>query len=104
MKNTSIINVHTHEHTHEHNHEHTHEHTHEHDHEHTHSYDSRGHAHSHAGMHDIIQIVNGMTLPEKVKNDIIEVYTLIAKAERTAHGVPGNRNTFSRGRYNGCDC
>ncbi len=82
------INVHTHEHTHEHNHEHTHEHTHEHDHEHTHSYDSRGHAHSHAGMHDIIQIVNGMTLPEKVKNDIIEVYTLIAEAESIAHGVP----------------
>ncbi len=75
-------------------HGHTHEHTHE-DNEHTyelnHCHDSKihhNHSHSHAGMHDIIQIVSEMALPEKVKNDIIEVYTLIAEAESRAHSVP----------------
>lgn len=49
---------------------------------------NHNHVHSHTSLHDINQIVNGMALPQKVKNDINEVYMLIAEAESAAHGVP----------------
>ncbi|MCH5184147.1 MAG: nickel pincer cofactor biosynthesis protein LarC [Oscillospiraceae bacterium] len=70
---------HTHEHTHEHHHEHEHEHEHEH-HHHEH--------HHHSGMQDIEHIVAHLALPEKVKQDVLAVYGLIAEAESHAHGKP----------------
>lgn len=77
---------HSHEHTHEH--EHSHEHTHEHEHEHTHSH-SHSHSHHHSSLHDIEHIVRGhLQLPQKVQDDIMAVYGLIAEAESHAHGVP----------------
>ena len=76
--------VHTHEHHHEHHHEHEHGHSHEHDHHHTHD-----HSHHHSSMHDIEHLVKGhLDLPEKVKEDILAVYQLIAEAESHAHGKP----------------
>ena len=74
---------HTHTHDHEHAHdEHCHEHAHTHDHEHTHS-------HHHTSMHDIEHIVREhMKLPQKVQEDVLAVYTLIAEAESHAHGRP----------------
>lgn len=40
-------------------------------------------------MHDIEHIVRGhLAIPEKVKDDIMAVYGLIAEAESHAHGVP----------------
>ncbi|MDE6881629.1 MAG: nickel pincer cofactor biosynthesis protein LarC [Lachnospiraceae bacterium] len=61
-----------------------HGHTHHHDmaaeHEHTH--------HHHSGMKDIEHIVRHLSVPERVRKDIIAVYTLIAEAESHAHGVP----------------
>ncbi|MDD6316380.1 MAG: nickel pincer cofactor biosynthesis protein LarC [Clostridia bacterium] len=40
-------------------------------------------------MHDIEHIVRGhLSLPAKVQDDIMAVYTLIAEAESHAHGVP----------------
>ena len=40
-------------------------------------------------MHDIEHIVREhLDIPEKVKNDVMAVYSLIAKAESYAHGVP----------------
>ena len=45
-------------------------------------------SHNHRGMHDIEQIVEEMNLPEKVKADMLAVYSLIAEAESKVHGVP----------------
>ncbi len=62
-----------------HGHPHTHEHAHEH---------AQPH-HHHGTMHDIEHIVRGrLSLPEKVKDDIMSVYGLIAEAESHVHGVP----------------
>ena len=66
---------------------HLHEHTHEHEHGHEHGHD-HGHVHHHSGMHDIEHIVSHMNLPQKVKEDILAVYGLIAQAESHAHGAP----------------
>ncbi len=85
---------HHHEHDHHHEHEHTHEHHHhEHDHhhdgEHTHEHHHGHDHHHHSGMHDIEHIVKDhLNLPEKVKEDVMAVYGLIAEAESHAHGVP----------------
>lgn len=78
--------LHEHHHSHEHDHhdndhDHAHEHHHEHSHEHTHT-------HHHAGMHDIEHIVGHLALPEKVRQDVLAVYGLIAEAESHAHGRP----------------
>lgn len=71
-------------HTHEHVHDHEHAHSHEHEHGHTHT-----HSHSHSSLHDIEHIVRGhLPLSDKVKDDVMAVYGLIAEAESKAHGVP----------------
>ena len=84
----------SHNHTHEHHEEHhthshvyeEHEHTHEHSHEgHTHAH---GHSHHHTSMKDIEHIIGHLNVPEKVKEDAIAVYKLIADAESHAHGRP----------------
>ena len=72
-----LENGHTHEH--EHSHEHHHDHEHEHDHE---------HRHHHAHMSDIENIINSLNVSEKVKQDALAVYGLIADAESKAHGKP----------------
>lgn len=60
------------------------EHHHEHGHSHNHT-----HEHGHNGLHEIEHIVCGhLNLPQKVKDDVMAVYKLIAKAESKAHGVP----------------
>ena len=64
-----------------------HEHEHHHDHEHEHSHG--GHTHSHSGLRDIEHIVRDhLPLPEKVKDDVMAVYGLIAEAESHVHGAP----------------
>ena len=92
------LHEHTHEghtHTHEHGHHdpsreelengHTHEHHHDHDHEHEHDHE---HRHHHAHMSDIENIINSLNVSEKVKQDALAVYGLIADAESKAHGKP----------------
>ena len=70
--------------------EHSHDHGHGHDHDPAHSHDHGcGHAHAHRSLADIEHIVRGhLSAPEKVKEDIINVYKLIAEAESAAHKVP----------------
>ena len=86
------MSAHTHEHHHEHDHHHDdeHDHDHHHDHDHVHDHDhehGHGHSHSHSSMHDIEHIVRDhIQVPEKVREDILAVYTLIAEAESKAHG------------------
>lgn len=82
-----------HDHGHHHDHEHSHdEHDHSHDHEHSHDEHSHGdhdHPHSHTGMDGIRHIIcDHMTLPDKVRDDVLSVYSLIAEAESHVHGVP----------------
>ena len=95
---------HHHEHAHDHEHEHhhhahdphdpIHDHDHPHDHEHPHHDDAHGHSHDHAhhhvhrGMADIEGIFAAMPLPQRVREDALAVYRLIAEAESAAHGVP----------------
>ncbi|MGN0182417.1 MAG: nickel pincer cofactor biosynthesis protein LarC [Candidatus Ornithomonoglobus sp.] len=50
----------------------------EHSHEHSH--------HHHTGMHDIEHIINNLDVGQKVREDAIAVYKLIADAESHAHG------------------
>ncbi|MBO7369067.1 MAG: LarC family nickel insertion protein, partial [Clostridia bacterium] len=61
-------------------HDHHHDHDH-HDHHHEHE-----HEHHHSGMSDIRDIVSALFVDESVKNDILSVYGLIAKAESEVHG------------------
>ena len=81
--------MHDHDHAHEHDHNHAHSHAQEHPHAHAHSH---GHAHGHhhhSSMHDIEHIVCGhLPIPERVKQQVMAVYRLIAEAESHAHGVP----------------
>lgn len=76
---------HIHEHHHEHQHEHQHEHEHEHDRHHEHDHH---HEHHHAGLMDIVELVGKLAVSEKVRQDVLAVYALIAEAESHAHGVP----------------
>ncbi len=65
-----------------------HDHEHGHDHEHSHSHEHGHGHHHHSGMADIAHIVGHLDVPEKVKEDVLAVYGLIAQAESRAHGVP----------------
>ena len=55
-------------------------------HDHVHSHDEE-HTHHHSSMHAIEHIVENLNASEKVKNDIIAVYSIIAQAEIHVHGV-----------------
>lgn len=70
--------------SHDHHHHH-HEHDHEHDeHDHHHHHD-----HHHSGLHDIEHIVaEHLSLPERVRDNVMRVYGEIAEAESHVHGVP----------------
>lgn len=72
---------------HHHDHEHDHDHDHGHEHSHGHGHDGGAH-HAHFSMADIESVVSGLGLSQKVKEDILEVYQLIAQAESAVHGKP----------------
>ncbi len=75
-------NAHGHSHSHEHGHDHGHENGHDHNHDHEGD-------HSHNSLRDIEHIVRGhLPVSEKIKDDIMAVYQIIAEAESTVHGVP----------------
>lgn len=62
-------------------------HLHAHHHDEAHCHEHRHHHHS--GLHDIEHIVMGhLQASQKVKEDVMAVYGLIAEAESHAHGVP----------------
>ncbi len=66
----------------------SHEHHHDHDHEHHHHDHDHGHSHQHSSMKDIEDIIDGLNVSDKVKDDAKKVYAFIAEAESNAHGVP----------------
>ena len=66
-----------------------HKHEHHHDHEEHHHHDHEEHHHHHSSLHDIEHIVREhINVSDKVKDDIMSVYELIAKAESHAHNRP----------------
>ena len=74
--------------SHDHNHSEACEH-HSHHYEHSHEHDAHSHTHHHSSLHDIEHIVREhLALPQKVQDDIMAVYGLIAQAESNVHGVP----------------
>lgn len=79
-----------HDNAHGHSHEHYHsEHGHEHSREHLHrGHEEEAHGHHHSSMRDTEKIISALTVPEKVKEDILAVYTIIADAESHVHGIP----------------
>lgn len=64
-----------HEHDHEHDHDHCHAHNHDHD-----------HHHHHATPEHIGEIIDGLPLPQEVRERARRVYDAIAQAEARAHG------------------
>lgn len=77
-----------HEAGHDHHHDYGHEQEHEHGHEHEHTHE-HGHQHHHrATPGHIAEIIDGLALPETVKNHARAVYDAIAQAEAKAHGCP----------------
>lgn len=95
------LEQHHHEHCGEHHHDHEHWCSHEHHHEdahdhccHEHSHEHHHH-HEHHGLHDIEHLVMGhLNIPQKVKEDVMAVYKIIADAESQVHGVPVNEIHF----------
>ena len=55
-------------------------------HGHHHGHEHHNHDHHHCHLTDIKDIIYGLNLPEKVKEDAMGVYALIAEAEAHAHG------------------
>lgn len=109
IEESEEMHEHHHEHDHEHDHHHDeHDHCHdEHDHHHDdhehchdehdhHHYDhdhdrhhDHGHSHTHTALADVEHIVRGhLKVSDRIKDDIMNVYGLIAEAESHAHGVP----------------
>ena len=79
-----------HDHEHLHSRAHTHfrdDDTHSHIAVHTHVHEPHT-EHHHSGPADIRRIVEGLELPDKVREDVLAVYRLIAEAESHVHGVP----------------
>ena len=60
----------------EHHHEHSDNHKHDHN-----------HTHHHKSFQEIVDIVNSLQISDKIKNNVIAIYKLIAEAESNAHGV-----------------
>ena len=58
----------------------------EHMHEHHHDHEGEHHHHHHTHMSDIENIIGGLNVSDKVKQDALAVYGLIAEAESKAHG------------------
>ena len=48
----------------------------------------RGHGHHHLSVSDINGIIAGLDLPEKVKQDAVNVFSMIADAESAVHKEP----------------
>lgn len=88
-------------------HDHGHAHTHSHEacefiatdglHSHAHSHDGHDHSHHHhhhSTMAGIASIIDGLDIPDPVKEDMKAVYALIAEAESHAHGMPVDQIHF----------
>lgn len=71
----------------EHHQGHSHQHTHGHSHGHMHT-------HTHTGMTEVEALISKLEIPQKVREDAVAVYKLIAQAEGSAHGKEINEIHF----------
>ncbi len=71
-------------HAHNHDHEHTHGHDHDHGNVHPHTHP---HTHVHRGMAEIEAMIERLEVSEKVKEDVKNIYRIIAEAEASVHGT-----------------
>lgn len=78
------------ENSHEH---HSHEHEH-HSHEHGHAGHNHEHSHHHTHLKDIEEIVSALSIDDEIKEDVKNIYRLLAEAESRAHGEPVNEIHF----------
>lgn len=86
--NGQVEGEHAHEHHHEgHHHGESHE-EHHHEEHHHEEHHHEGHVHEHHDMQSITKIVSHLALPDKVREDVLAVYQLIAQAESHVHGRP----------------
>ena len=46
------------------------------------------HHHEHSSMHGISHVIEHLDIPEKVRQDVKNIYALLAEAESRVHGVP----------------
>lgn len=78
---------------HDHGHGHNHDHSHDHNHDHYHNNETSpgGHHHEHSELktfEGISSLIRRLDVPEKVKDDAVAVYRLLAEAEAHVHGSP----------------
>lgn len=104
---------HHHDHSHHHDHDHDHDHHHHHDHRHVHFYGllhsehehahnqedhhhhhDHDHHHEHRHASEILAIIEGSTLPERVKQRSMAIFQAIAEAEGKIHGIDPSRVQF----------
>lgn len=78
--------LHVHEHDEHHQHEDHHHEDHPHNHEHSQEGHDHHHEHHHASLHNISDIISSLSVSDKVKKDMLNVYTIIAQAEGHVHG------------------
>lgn len=83
---------HPHEHGRSHGHDHHHGHPHDHDHHHEHPHDhghDHGHSHDHGrNLTEILALIDGSALDEKVKASAMRIFRRIGEAEAAVHAVP----------------
>lgn len=73
----------------DHNHEHEHEHEHsDHHHKHEHSnHHEHSHHHGHRAYQDIVKLIDGSQLSQKVKETSLNIFRKIGEAEGLIHGI-----------------
>jgi uncharacterized protein (DUF111 family) len=70
-------------------------HAHKHDHEHNHAHDyEHEHHHAHSTLHAIEHIDEELAVSDRVKQDVLAVYRLIAEAEAHVHNCPIDKIHF----------
>ena len=77
-----LVKAHTHDH--EHSHEHGHDHDHEHSHEHSHD---KSHGRSYEEVKHLIGHTADAGVPEGARQYALNIYSVIAKAEASVHGM-----------------
>lgn len=73
----------------EHGHEeHAHNHFHEDTHMHAEEGHHHGHSHTHRGLEEVLDIISRAELSDRARDTAVRIFTILARAEAKAHGVP----------------
>lgn len=83
----AYLHGHEHSHEHEHDHMHNHEYDHMHNHDHMQEHDHH-HGHVHRNLQDVTDILNAAPISGEARALALKIFTIVAKAEAKAHGLP----------------